>query len=58
VSDVVSLDPGSIKPAPQFESKIAARFIVGLATLAERMLIVMNMEALLGTAELQMSSAA
>ena len=58
VSDVVSLDPGSIKPAPQFESKIAARFIVGLAHLAERLLIVINMEALLSPNELSIITSA
>jgi purine-binding chemotaxis protein CheW len=52
VSDVVTLTAQSIKPAPQFESNIDARFIVGLAELGERMLIVMNMEMLMSTAEL------
>jgi len=54
VSDVVTLTSQHIKPAPQFESAIDARFIVGLANLDERMLIVMNMEALMNTAELGM----
>jgi purine-binding chemotaxis protein CheW len=54
VSDVVTLDAASIKPAPQFESGIDARFIVGLVKLGERTLIVMNVQALLGTAELGM----
>jgi purine-binding chemotaxis protein CheW len=54
VSDVVTLTSQSIKPAPQFESAIDARFIVGLAHLAERMLIVINMDALLSHAELGM----
>jgi purine-binding chemotaxis protein CheW len=43
-----------IKEAPQFESAIDARFILGLATVGERMLIVMNMEALLSNAEMGM----
>jgi purine-binding chemotaxis protein CheW len=54
VSDVVSLDSKTIKPAPQFESAIDSRFILGLAHVGERMLIVMNMEALLNNAELGM----
>jgi purine-binding chemotaxis protein CheW len=54
VSDVVTLDAASIKPAPQFESGIDSRFIVGLVKLGERTLIVMNVQALLGTAELGM----
>jgi purine-binding chemotaxis protein CheW len=57
VSDVVSLTSENIKPAPQFESALEARFILGLANLGERMLIVMNMEALLSNAELGMMRA-
>ena len=52
VSDVVTLSAQSIKPAPQFESALDARFILGLAHVGERMLIVMNLEALLGNAEI------
>lgn len=57
VSDVVTLSAQSIKPAPQFETAIDARFITGLANLGERMLIVMNIEALLGNAEMGMAAA-
>jgi purine-binding chemotaxis protein CheW len=52
VSDVVTLDSKMIKPAPQFESAIDSRFILGLAQVGERMLIVMNMETLLSNAEM------
>jgi purine-binding chemotaxis protein CheW len=52
VSDVVTLTSQSIKAAPQFEAAIDARFITGLADVGERMLIVMNIEALLSGAEL------
>ena len=54
VSDVVTLDAKMIKPAPQFESEIDSRFILGLAQVGERMLIVMNMETLLSNAEMGM----
>ena len=54
VSDVVTLDSKIIKPAPQFESSIDSRFIVGLANLGERMLIVMNIETLMSNSELGM----
>ena len=57
VSDVVDLDANMLKDAPQFESAIDARFILGLATVGERMLIVMNMEALLSNAEMGMVAA-
>lgn len=58
VSDVVTLTSQSIKPAPQFETAIDSRFITGLANVGERMLIVMNMEALMSNAEMGMVSAA
>lgn len=56
VSDVVTLTAQSIKPAPQFETAIDSRFITGLADVGERMLIVMNIEALLSNAEMGMLS--
>jgi purine-binding chemotaxis protein CheW len=52
VSDVVTLEANDIKPAPQFESAIESRYIVGLANVGERMLIVMNIETLMSNAEL------
>ena len=54
VSDVVTLSSQSIKAAPQFDASIDARFITGLATVGDRMLIVMNIEALMSSAELGM----
>ena len=58
MSDVVTLTSQSIKAAPQFDAAIDSRFITGLANVGERMLIVMNMEALLSNAEMGMMSAA
>jgi len=58
VSDVVTLTAQAIKPAPQFEAAVDARFISGLANVGERMLIVMNMEALLSNAEMGMVASA
>jgi purine-binding chemotaxis protein CheW len=57
VSDVVTLNSENIKAAPQFESAIDSRFIVGLAHVGERMLIVMNMETLMSNSELGISTA-
>jgi purine-binding chemotaxis protein CheW len=58
VSDVVSLAAGAIKPAPQFETTLDSRFITGLANVGDRMMIVMNMEALMSNSEMGMVSAA
>jgi purine-binding chemotaxis protein CheW len=52
VSDVVTLNADSIKPAPQFDSALDQRFIIGLVKIDDRTLIVMNVEALLGNTEL------
>ena len=58
VSDVVTLTTQMIKPAPQFEAAIESRFVTGLANVGERMLIVMNVEALMSNAELGLVAAA
>ncbi len=54
VSDVVTLSAEMVKPAPQFETTLDTRFITGLASVGERMLIVMNMEAMMSNAEMGM----
>jgi purine-binding chemotaxis protein CheW len=54
VFDVVTLKAEDIKPAPQFESAIDARFILGLAHFEDRMLIVMDMETLMSHSEMGM----
>lgn len=55
VSDVVTLSAQDVKPAPQFDSAMDAKFILGLVKIGERTLIVMNVEALMGNAELGIS---
>jgi purine-binding chemotaxis protein CheW len=52
VSDVVTLSAQSIKPAPQFEASLDGRFITGLATVGDSMLIIMNMDAMMNNAEM------
>ncbi|MEO8103799.1 MAG: chemotaxis protein CheW [Betaproteobacteria bacterium] len=49
VSDVVALKPGDMRPAPEFNSRIQSTFIRGLATVQERMLILMDIEALMAS---------
>ena len=58
VSDVVTLSSESIKEAPQFDTAIDARFISGIANVGERMLIVMDMGALLSKTEMGMMASA
>ncbi len=51
VSDVLVLEPGQIKPAPEFNGRVDGSHITGLGTVttggAERMLILMDIEALM-----------
>jgi purine-binding chemotaxis protein CheW len=58
VSDVVTLSDEMIKPAPRFDAALDARFIAGLANVGDRMLIVINMDVLMSSAELGMLAAA
>ena len=52
VADVVPLAQGAIKPAPQFQGTVDASFVRGIATVDERMLIVVDIESLLSSAEM------
>jgi purine-binding chemotaxis protein CheW len=56
VSDVLELSRGEIKPAPELSSNIDAHYITGIGTVkngdAERMLILMDIEALMSSAEM------
>jgi purine-binding chemotaxis protein CheW len=52
VSDVVGLDAGQIRPAPDFASGLDTAYILGLGTLDERMLIVVDIEKLMLSREM------
>lgn len=58
VADVVSLTPELIKPAPQFErqGQVDPSFVTGIASLGDRMLIVMDIAALLSSDEIGLVS--
>ena len=59
VSDVIQLDPEEIREAPALSSTdLDTRFIRGLATLNERMVILMDIEALMSSAEMGLMDAA
>jgi purine-binding chemotaxis protein CheW len=44
VSDVITLAPEQIQPAPEFSEAFDAQYIIGLGTVADRMLILMDVE--------------
>jgi purine-binding chemotaxis protein CheW len=56
VSDVLELQGEQVKPAPQLNSSVDAGFITGIGTAkngeAERMLILVDIEALMGSADM------
>jgi purine-binding chemotaxis protein CheW len=61
VSDVLELGRGEIKPAPELSSQIDAHYITGIGAVktgdAERMLILMDIEALMSSADMGLMDA-
>jgi len=49
VSDVLELEAGQIKPPPEVAAAMDARFITGLGKIAERMLILLDIEAMVAS---------
>lgn len=54
VSDVLSLKPEQIRPAPDFSASFDTRYILGLATLEERMLIVTDIAQLMSSRDMEL----
>jgi purine-binding chemotaxis protein CheW len=52
VSDVISLPPKQVHPAPGFSSQVGADFILGLGSLEQRMLILVDIEKLMLSREM------
>ena len=58
VSDVTMLRPDQIRPAPEFAATVDTKYISGLCTLDERMLIVVDIEQLMRSHEMALFDAA
>ena len=52
VSDVLALSQDLIKPAPEMNGSVDASFITGIASVSERMLILMDIEALMSSEDM------
>jgi purine-binding chemotaxis protein CheW len=52
VSDVTSMNPEQIRPAPEFAASVDTRYIQGLGTLDGRMLIVVDISRLMLSSEM------
>lgn len=49
VSEVYSIDDGDLQPAPDFSTRIGIDFVRGLATVDEKMILMLDIDTLLGT---------
>ena len=54
VSDVITLTPEQLKPAPEFGTSLDTQYITGLGTVDERMIIVMDIERLMSSSDMEM----
>ncbi len=52
VSDVIQLGSDSLRPAPEFGSILDTRYILGLGTVDERMIILVDIEQLMSSDEM------
>ena len=54
VSDVITLNPDQVKPAPEFGSAIDTKYVMGLGTVDERMLILVDIEKLMTSRDMEL----
>lgn len=54
VSDVITLKPEQIKPAPEMGSVLDTGYLIGLGTLNERMLILVDIDKLMTSSEMSL----
>ena len=57
VSDVLELSQDLIKPAPEMNTSVDTSFITGIASVGERMLILMDISALMSSADMGLMDA-
>lgn len=54
VSDVITLTSEQIKPAPEFGSAFDTKYLTGLGTVDDRMLILVDIEKLMGSRDMEL----
>jgi purine-binding chemotaxis protein CheW len=52
VSDVTTLTPDQIKPAPEMGTALNTDYLIGLGTIDQRMLILVDIDRLMSSAEM------
>lgn len=58
VSDVLNLEPGDLRPAPDFGTQADTRFITGMASAGDKMSVLLDMDTLLTEADLAVATVA
>ncbi len=58
VSDVITLKPEQVKPAPEFGSAIDTQYVTGVGTVDDRMLILVDIERLLSSSDMALIESA
>ena len=58
VSDVLTLTADQIRPAPEFGASLDTQYIIGLGTVDERMLILMDIEKLMTSSDMALTDSA
>ena len=58
VSDVTTLKPDEIKPAPEFGSSLDTQYLLGLGTVGERMIILADIEKLISSGDMELIESA
>ena len=58
VSDVITLNAGQVKPAPEFGASLDTQYIIGLGTVEDRMLILVDIEKLMTDGEMALMESA
>ena len=58
VSDVTTLKPEEVKPAPEFGAGLDTQYLLGLGTLDERMIILVDIEKLMKSRDMELIEAA
>lgn len=57
VSDVLSLEYEQIRPAPSFSAGLDTKYIIGLGTIEQRMLILVDIEQLMSSSDMALTDA-
>ncbi len=58
VSDVTTLKPDEIKPAPEFGSSLDTQYLLGLGTVGERMIMLADIEKLISSGDMELIESA